>query len=65
MKITETASLPRNAAQVSDTARTGSDQNQRPVKRALIGGGWIATPAVMAHVRRKRESSTLLRAPQD
>jgi uncharacterized protein (DUF736 family) len=66
MKIAQNTSIRLGSvATTSGASDLGDMPENRVVERkAVIGGGWITTPAVAAHVRRKK-ADTDLDAPEN
>ena len=60
MTVTQTTSPQLGSvATPGKSVPVGPSQDRPAERRALIGGGWITTPAVAAHVRRKMADAGL------
>lgn len=46
----------------TQTTLNSASEDRRAERKAVIGGGWITTPAVAAHTRRRTD--TIVQVPQ-
>jgi hypothetical protein len=63
MKVTQAISFQHDSI-VTGVGQANAPQNLPKAGKAVLGGGWITTPAVAAHLR-KNTSVTNSRIPQD